>query len=415
MGLALLCAGCANEEQAPREQAPREQAPHVREVAVPAGPGSRTPHLYVGPAGRLYLSWQEEVDTSRTALRFAVREDERWSAPRTVASGAGWFVNWADFPSVVALADGRTLAAHVLVRSGAASYAYDVHLFRSADGGATGQGPHVPHRDGTPTEHGFVSLVPANAQGEAARDGATLGAVWLDGRQFAEGREEMTLRYATLGPRGTLTDTAVLDVRTCECCQTAAARTPNGFLVAYRDRSPEEVRDIAVVRRVDGQWTAPQVVHHDGWQIAGCPVNGPALAGRGARVALAWFTMAGDQPRVRVAFSDDEGATFGAPVRVDEGRPLGRVDVALLEGGAALVSWMEQREDGAVLHVRRVAAAGEAGPAHVVAATEASRASGFPQMAVRGDSAYFAWTEPAAPDGAPSRIRTAAAALSGFQ
>ncbi len=63
--------------------------------------------------------------------------------------------------------------------------------------------------------------------------------------------------------------------------------TARGPVVAYRDRSVDEVRDIAVVRRVNGTWTTPAVVHDDHWQIAACPVNGPALASRGDTVVIA--------------------------------------------------------------------------------------------------------------------------------
>src|SRR3712207_8194276 len=60
-----------------------------------------------------------------------------------------------------------------LFRSGPGKYAYDVRIAQSADGGATWSPGVVPHRDGVPAEHGFVSLWPAG--------GDSLGAVWLDG------------------------------------------------------------------------------------------------------------------------------------------------------------------------------------------------------------------------------------------
>jgi hypothetical protein len=72
-------------------------------------------------------------------------------------------------------------------------------------------------------------------------------------------------------------------------------------------------------------------VHHDGWHLNGCPVNGPALSAseRGATSAPAWFTAPQDEGHVFVAFSQNAGKTFGAPVRVDESGSLGRVDVEL--------------------------------------------------------------------------------------
>lgn len=43
-------------------------------------------------------------------------------------------------------------------------------------------------------------------------------------------------------------------------------------------RSCQEVRDMSVVRFAGGRWTEPRTVARDGWQINGCPVNGPAIA-----------------------------------------------------------------------------------------------------------------------------------------
>ncbi|MDQ3804043.1 MAG: glycoside hydrolase, partial [Acidobacteriota bacterium] len=132
----------------------------VRELPSPAAKESGQPNLTTGPAGRVYLSWLERIEGKRFALRFAARAGAGWEAARTVAEGDNWFVNWADFPSLAALPDG-SLAAHWLARSGPGVYAYDVKIARSADGGKTWSKPFTPHRDGTPTEHGFVSMFPA--------------------------------------------------------------------------------------------------------------------------------------------------------------------------------------------------------------------------------------------------------------
>jgi len=104
----------------------------------------------------------------------------------------------------------------------------------------------------------------------------------------------MTLRTAQITASGIIEGETLLDPRVCDCCPTATVLCPDGsVLVAYRDRSEEEVRDIAVTRYKGGAWSTPRVVHRDEWKIAGCPVNGPALAVSDSLVALAWFTMAG--------------------------------------------------------------------------------------------------------------------------
>lgn len=383
----------------------------IRATQSPADGDSREPELTVSQDGRVILSWVEKVEEKKYALRTAALDRNGWSQAQTVAQGDNWFVNWADFPSVIALKDG-TLAAHWLVKSGSATYAYNVNIARSKGSGEGWTTPTVPHRDNTLTEHGFVSLIPLP-------DGR-LGAVWLDGRNMKDMKEtdehapspaSMTLRYATLDAAGNLSDEIELDERVCECCQTSAALTSDGAVVVYRDRSPTEVRDIHIVRHVNGAWTKPQPVSADNWQINGCPVNGPTVVADGKRVAVAWFTGTADTSHVKIAFSQDAGATFSQPIQVDDGESVGRVDTVLLPDGSALVCWLSGNVDGGAIKVRRVSPDGSLGPPAMIARTDISRSSGFPRMARLGDEVHFAWTE----FGKPSRVRTAVADVSDYK
>ncbi len=380
----------------------------IRTTDSPATGDSREPELNATHDGGIILSWVEKIGARKFALRIATRDGKGWSEARTVAEGENWFVNWADFPSVIALRDG-SLAAHWLVKSGPGTYSYDVNISGSKDGGKTWSKPIVPHRDNTQTEHGFVSLI-------ALPDGR-LGAVWLDGRnmkhmksgdEHAPGSESMTLRYAAIDAEGRISDEALLDERVCECCQTSAALTDNGAIAVYRDRSQSEIRDIYIVRQVNGGWSAPQSVHADNWEINGCPVNGPSVANDGRRVVVAWFTSAGDTPHVMIAFSQNGGATFSRPIKLDDGEAMGRADVLLLPDGSALVCWLSGNVEGGAIKVRRVREEGTLGPAAVIAKTDISRSSGFPRMARLGDEVHFAWTE----FGKPSRVRTAVTDIS---
>lgn len=405
--LALASIACAG-KPAPPPQTPTDQISlRIASTESPAGTASREPDLTATADGRILLSWVQQTSDKRYALKISEHKDGRWSEPRAVAEGENWFVNWADFPSVIALADG-SLAAHWLVKSGTGKYAYDVNISVSKDGGRTWSKPVVPHRDETETEHGFVSLLPLT-------DGK-VGAIWLDGRNFKEVEHSsdhgspdanMTLRYAAIDAAGTISDEKVLDERVCECCQTSATMTSDGPIAVYRDRSEDEVRDISVVRYRQGAWQSPQTLAADRWKINACPVNGPAIVADGKRVAVAWFTEANDEPKVQVAFSNDAGATFGNAVRVDEGQTIGRVDVVLMPDGSALVCWLSGTVEGGELRVRRVQANGLLGQSVVLAKTDISRSSGFPRMARRGSEVHFAWTE----FGKPSHVRTAVADL----
>lgn len=365
----------------------------VSEIASPAASGAAEPFLFAARGG-LLLSWLEPVpNTKETALRFATYRAGRWSQPQTIAQRDDFFVNWADFPSVVEDANGA-LFAHWLQKSGTSTYAYDVRLAISKDGGATWSEPLLLNRDGKKGEHGFVTLAPLRNGG--------VGATWLDGRNMVEGKEEgeMTIRYATIDAAGVIRSDVQLDDRTCECCTTGMTMSGGRPVIVYRDRSPEEVRDIAVVRRMaNGSsqtatgWSRPRLLHADGWKIVGCPVNGPQADARGKRIAVAWFTAAGGQGRVYLAFSDDGGASFGKPIVIDDGKPVGRVDVVMLDSDTAVATWSEQTTSGAELRARRVSRNGKPGPSLKVADSSAARGAGFARAAVVGQDVYVAWTE----------------------
>jgi hypothetical protein len=397
-----LVAGCTAGSEA------EDAELRLQPLESPAPPGSSEPNLFARD-GEVLISWQESLAGGGHALRFARLEADGWTPARTIAQGDGWFANWADFPSVVLLPDGR-LAAHWLVRSGPDTYAYDVHIALSDDGGDSWSDAVMPHDDGTETEHGFASLFPW--------DDGSLAAIWLDGRNFADVADghhghgagpDMTLRKTTLSATGERGADVVIDPRVCDCCQTSVSLTSEGPVVLYRDRSADEIRDISISRFRNGGWTPPATVHDDGWRITGCPVNGPASAASGARLAVAWFTAADDDPRVLLAFSDDAGRSFGEPLRVDAGDPIGRVDVVLDGEENALVSWVERAGDEAEIRLRLVTPAGGGG-AWRIAGTSTARASGFPRIARTGDHLVVAWTETGS-DGGPSHVRTALARM----
>jgi hypothetical protein len=201
----------------------------------------------------------------------------------------------------------------------------------------------------------------------------------------------MTLRYAEVDASLALTGAAELDARTCECCTTTIAMTTAGPLVAYRDRSDDEIRDIGVARLVSGAWTSG-TLNADGWKIHGCPMNGPQADARGEAVAVAWFTIADERPRVRLAISRDAGASFGAPIDLAEKAAAGYVDCAFIADDRVVVTWIEDDGAHARLRMREVTLDGTMLPASTIATTTRGR-TGFPRIAVAGRSIFVVWNE----------------------
>ncbi len=366
--------------------------PPAVEIASPATPKSAVPYLVTDDSGNLRMSWTE-TEGDLSTMYFSTLTDENWSAPVRVASGLHWFVNWADVP-VIAGDGAGNLIANYLVRSGTRSFGYDLHLVRSRDFGQSWGDPVIPHDDRTQTEHGFAALVPLE-------EGQYLVA-WLDGRNNTPGMRKkggsQSLRAAFLNPDGELRNEGHVDLRVCDCCQPAAVRLPDGPAILYRDRSGAEIRDISIVWWVGGKWLGPFPVAHDNWEIHGCPVDGPKADNNEHTLVAAWFTAAQGEPRVHVAFSDDRGRTFGEPIRVDDGKALGKPDVVLLGAATAMVSWLARSNEHEVIRARKVFKDGRSEASLTIAAI--TGASGFPQMAAFNGKVYFAWS-----DG--HRVRTA--------
>ncbi|MCG7855453.1 hypothetical protein MD537_00590 [Flavihumibacter sediminis] len=358
----------------------------LKPLSSPADSLSAEPFLFTDKKGTVYLSWIDRSEDS-SRLMFSLLEGDKWTSPKLIAGGSDWFVNWADFPMLASDGNSKMLA-HFLEKSDSSTFAYDVKITSSSDGGISWTAPLSLHDDGKIAEHGFVSIAPYEK-------GYFIS--WLDGRNASmEGHEghdghhgEMTLRGAHVDESGKKINEWELDARTCDCCQTSTAITANGPVVIYRDRSENEVRDMSIVRLVDGQWTSPQTIYPDNWKISGCPVNGPASAAKGNTLAIAWYSATDKNAQVKLIFSKDGGASFEEPIRIDEGKAIGRVDLVMMDDLSAMVCWME----GAAIKAVQVFANGKKGDTHTIATSTESRSSGFPQMVRSGNGLLFAWTD----------------------
>jgi hypothetical protein len=378
----LICACDRTSTPEPHSSESRDQ---LVAADPPAGRGATSPNV-VSTARGVLLTWLEPRDDKSHRLRFARSAGAGWSAATTIAEGSNIVANWADVPSLVEQQDGVLVAHWAEKISQSAPHAYNVVLARSTDAGVTWNRLGSPHGDGTATEHGFVSLVPATS---------SVLAIWLDGRETAKGNGPTMLRAARIDGEK-IGDEQIVDERVCDCCSTAAANTSSGPVVVFRDRSSDEVRDPWIARLADGNWSTSRAVNVDGWTIAGCPVNGPAIAARGRDVAVAWYTLANQRPTVRLAFSGDAGATFEPAIEIDvplgARAPIGRVDVAL-DGSDAIVSWMVAERDVGRLLVRRVTRQRRMGPELELTTLSADRSSGFPRLELAGDDLWLVWTD----------------------
>lgn len=345
----------------------------------PATKDAATPFLLKDGDG-FWLSWQE-----KEKVRVARFAKGKWSAPVTAVGSPRLMINWADFPSLQRDGQGHLYLHWLETPEQAGAHGYFVNMEKSTDRGLTWKSLGRLHRDANPhAEHGFVSMV-------GARNGVR--AFWLDGGAMKNHDDAMQLRAAEITEK--IGNETVVDEKVCSCCGTSAVSTGDGPLVFYRDRSDREIRDISFARLAGKNWKRTEF-SRDGWEIRGCPVNGPDAASDGNSVAMAWYSGGGQRTGVRLSFSRDGGKSFAPGIAVDDflQGSLGRVQVALLGADLAMVVWMKSAENGkADIYARKIRSDGRRGPPVLIAETQSSRGVGFPQMLKLEDEIFLTWTE----------------------
>jgi hypothetical protein len=375
---------------------------HTASLTLPVEGDAAQPSVALDPDHGFIITWIER-GAAGARLMFATVSAAGAVAPaREIAnsarSGAGgeaaqWFVNWADFPSLVVLDNGDWIT-HWLQRTAAGTYAYEIRVVRSRDRGRSWSEPIVPHRDASATEHGFVSLLPAG--------GDRVRLVWLDGRETAGAAHDhgnahpgaMTLRSALLDRSGAISEESLLDASTCDCCQTDAVRRRERSVVVYRDRADDELRNMHWFVHDGEAWSTDRLLHDDGWRIAGCPVNGPALAANDSGVLALWPTMVGEAMVVRAALARE--AAFAAPVTLEsDSGALGRVDAAPFGIAEFLALWLGAgTEPGtSVLRLARLDAKLAQRSLQELTVLPRGRSTGVPRLAASGRVAVAVWTD----------------------
>ena len=311
---------------------------------------------------------------------------ENWTPKDTVVSSERFFKNWADLPQIFHIGN-DTFALSWLEMSGERTYDYDVKVAMSVDRGKTWSDPVIPHRDGVKGEHGFVSFF--KYLGET-------GIIWLDSRAMVPSDVSlssggMRLYASTINPNGNLGPEIMLDDMVCECCPTSAVNTIEGPLIAYRDRSMDEVRNIQLAFVNGTRLQYP--LNEDGWVIPGCPVNGPKMAVNGDKVAIAWYTAPNNEPKVNMAFSKDGGISFCNPIQIDNGYAIGRVDVLWLDKESVIVSWLEEKSDNGELILKSLNAENGSISFQTSFPINSGRGSGYPKLAKTDDRVFITWTK----------------------
>lgn len=273
----------------------------------------------------------------------------------------------------------------------------EIKTTRSVDGGKTFSTPTALQQAGAAGDRGWLA--------STVDDRGRLHVIWLDHRGLASGHDmhkgaedgvamaqKSGLYYA--GPDGTERE---LFKGVCYCCKTAMATGPDGTIyAAWRHVFDGNMRDMAFTLSRDGGQTFRPLtrVNEDGWSIAGCPDDGPAMAvdAKGT-VHLVWPTVKDDRGVILYATSTG-GKPFSSPVPVQTmgGAKPSHPQIAVDPAGPVTVAWDEVQNGVRRAAIREL---GSSSPPTVV-----GDATAYPVLASTPSGIVAAWTS-----GAPNNSR----------
>lgn len=258
--------------------------------------------------------------------------------------------------------------------------------------------------DGTAGHHAHATdAAPAHHQaGAAPRTGGDASA------ESVAKAQKSGLYYASVLPGGAGPARSVA-AGVCYCCKTAlATRTVGGralLVAAWRHVYPGNFRDMATAQSVDGgvTFSAPARVSEDGWQLDGCPEDGPSVSiDGGGTMHLLWPTVVqAGEPYKALFYASRRDSAWTPRLQVTgAGLNVAHPSLAVADDGSALAVWDQLGKGPRTIQmsVRTVGGRGFAAPRQV-SGTATAR---YPVVAWRdARTALVAWREG---EGAGTRI-----------
>jgi len=343
--------------------------------------------------GSVYASWVENRSGDKQVLQFAEYDGKNWTRPRTIAQGnRGWFVNETDAPGLLPFEKSdRSLAAFWLENSNQRN-AYDHHIVmsHSRNGGKNWKKPFRPYEDETPSYYGLLQSAALSAKENLL--------VWMDGRTTKHKLEnsdhyvptidgKLYLHSAEINTKGKVTNEQPLPFAIAPLCPIDLAATPEGTLLAFRNTD----RQVMLSRYLAGEWQEAKVVVAENWQVNYPVMEAPTLSVRDEKVALAWYSEAGGEAHLTLAFSQNNGQAFPTVAELAKGRAMGKVAVQWLDNSTVLLAFAERQETGVALTVAVVDANGDVLYEEQVATSNTGKLQNPPQLALLQEQIVLAW------------------------
>jgi len=370
-------------------------------------------HVSVASSGELVsLVWAASKTGSGTDIYAATSRDagRTFSTPvRVNDASSPADVNGEQPPHVVVAPPGSAATITVVWTSKSTS-GTRLLTSRSTDGGKTFGSAAVVAGSDASGNRGWESI--------AVDPRGRVMALWLDHRDMVRSGEGGEHHHSDAAAKPASTDGAAraqssqlfigsleggasargIARGVCYCCKTALAAGANGTIfAAWRHVYPGNYRDIAVMASRDGGQTfgSPIRVNEDGWQIDGCPENGPALAiDADQRAHVVWPTVVREGSRSTLALfhaSTKDGRAFTSRAALPVGGAAYHPRLVALTDGSLLVAW-DEVVDGA----RRIRLArgkpDTQGRVTFAAVAHAPIQAQYPAIAATPAGAVLAWS-----------------------
>lgn len=408
-----------------------------RQTQVPLAlvgiPGQINEHVSLASDGGsvVALTWAASSESSGSNVFAAVSADSGISfSPPVRVNGADSEVRVnGEQPPRVTLVPGSDGTPTVVVlwtarRAGATSLLYA----ESRDNGRSFGPERSVISEEVNGNRGWESMV-------ATRDGR-LFVLWLDHRESATATSAHAEHHHQAGspatadgvaraqrsqlfvsaPDGSLPPMAIAR-GVCYCCKTAIAADSEGRVyAAWRHVYEGSHRDIAFTSSRDTaghMFDEPVRVSADGWQLDGCPENGPALAVEGRRVHVLWSTLVRTQQETLQIFhaSSLDGRTFTSRTPLPSSGGAAHPQLVSAPDGSLFAAWDELAAGARQVRVARGRASTNERFEFALGSI-GDGAGAYPALASTRTHAILAWARPHS--GTESRIAVTRLAYASF-
>jgi hypothetical protein len=231
-----------------------------------------------------------------------------------------------------------------------------------------------------------------------ATDNGDVHVYWIDTRLMDESDTAAAL-FATVSRDGGKTfaqDQPVFEDSVCPCCQLAADSTDDVIFLASRQTYTDNYRDAAIAFSTDqgGSFGARIPVGEGRWQIEGCPLKRIDVAAHGNYVYTASYTRGREPAGVYLSRSTDAGATYEEPLAVHADARVADSPAVAADGeGRVYVVWHAKVGGPRRLYLRVSTDNGGSWSAPIEVPTPEGK-SAYPEIGAAADGmAYIVWQQ----------------------